>query len=223
MSGSPGSSAPYDAAALREAAGLALRPGGLALTDRAMAVCPLPPEARLLDVGCGAGATVEHLQGRGFRITGLDPSPALLEAARQRNAGLSLREGRAEHLPMADRSLDGVLCECVLSLLDAPRRALAEFRRVLHPGGWLILSDLYERTGDASAGPQALAGLLADWDFRLVLWEDHTRLLQELAARLLLAGCSLDRLCRQAMPRPGYYLAVARLAPPCQPGDCHAG
>jgi SAM-dependent methyltransferase len=238
MSGCAPSPAPY--AALP--AGCELRPGGTALTDRALAACALPPGARLLDVGCGTGATLEHLAGLGYRAAGLDPSELLLERARRRNPRLELVRGRAERLPWPERSLDGVLCECVLSLLEQPGRALDEFRRVLRPGGHLVLSDLYRRgaAGSGLAGRAELEDQLAARGFRLLLWEDHTRALQELAARMVLAspgslatlgalvpstvtcasgaptvlaGESPGLFCGRAGRAPGYCLLAARLHP----------
>ena len=111
----------------------------------------------------------------------------------------------------------------MLSLLEEPFRALAEFRRLLRSGGYLILSDMYSR--DSGAGGLldcALRGMVSRrqveaWlyenGFTMLLWEDHTSLLRELAARLILANGSLDGLCcmtNGAGNRPGYYLLVAR-------------
>jgi len=192
--------------------GLALRPGGTVLTDRALSVCGFPPRAQLLDVGCGLGSTVQHLmRGTDFRITGLDPSAALLEGARNRARELSLVKGRAEALPFPDRSQDGLLCECVLSLLDDPQRALGEFSRVLRPGGCLILSDLYERSGNPQTNQRAMDSSLHDHGFTTLLWEDHTPLLREMAAQLILAGASPADYCSPGLIRPGYYLLAARL------------
>jgi len=220
---------PYESALLREVTGPALRPGGTILTDRAVSFCGFIQGCRLLDAGCGAGATVEHLVCRhGFDTIGLDQSRLLLDQAARRNPLLALVEGRADQLPFPAGSFDGIFCECVLSLLDAPRQVLAEFRRVLRPGGYLVLSDLYRRdercpapaggAGVVGASAGALQGLVGESRFSVLLWEDHTRLLRELAARLVLAGCSLDgfcgRGCREsplsAGTRPGYYLMVGR-------------
>jgi len=204
------SPSPYEALP----AGRELRPGGTALTDRALAACALPTGARLLDVGCGTGATLAHLAGLGFRAAGLDPSDLLLERARHRDSRLELVHGRAERLPWPERSLDGVLCECVLSLLEEPGRALDEFRRVLRPGGHLILSDLYRRSGPGPWSSRAeLETQLAERGFRTLLWEDHSRALQELAARMVLAGESLDAFCGPCGCVPGYFLLAARLHP----------
>jgi len=197
-----------------------MRPGGLTLTDRALEFCCLPHGSRLLDAGCGVGATVEHLSSRhGFTAAGVDISPELIAEGLLRNPALSLAEAAVETLPFTEESLDGVFCECVLSLLDQPLDVLLEFRRVLRSGGYLILSDMYSRgeyvQADSESGLPGLAthgqieALLSRSGYMTLLWEDHTFLLTELAARLILAHGSL------AGPgcgttRPGYYLLVAR-------------
>lgn len=191
------------------------------LTDRAVAVCRFAPDAQLLDVGCGVGASVEHLRSSyGFKATGVDISTTLIKEGLKRSPDLPLYEAAAEALPVARDSQDGILCECVLSLLDDPGSVLQEFRRVLRSGGCLILSDMYSRE---SAGPDdgsrgmVTRNQIEAWfsasGFTTVLWEDHTPLLRELAARLILAGDLLDRFdCSSfnAGQRPGYYLLVAR-------------
>lgn len=223
---------PYEAGPPREVTGLAIRPGGTLLTDRAVTFCRFAAGARLLDVGCGAGATVEHLRSRyGFAAAGVDISRKLIAEGLLRNPALPLAEGAAEALPLDAEALDGVLCECVLSLLAEPRRALEEFHRVLRPDGYLILSDMYDRNpaggaqlhGVSSEGSlrgevtrDMLESLLAGSGFATCFREDHTPLLKELAARLMLAHGSLEGLwcpaggagCAGA--RPGYYLLVAR-------------
>jgi ubiquinone/menaquinone biosynthesis C-methylase UbiE len=196
----------------------------LTLTDRALEICSFAAGARLLDVGCGAGASVEHLRSRyGFDARGVDISSTLIAEGLQRTPDLPLSIAAAEELPFTGESQDGILCECVLSLLDDPLRALAEFRRLLRSGGYLMLSDMYSR--DSGAGGLldcSLRGMvsrrqveawLSECGFATLLWEDHTHLLRELAARLILTHGSLDGLCcitNGAGHRPGYYLLVAR-------------
>ena len=213
----------YEGGALREVTGCTIRPGGLGLTERAVDFCRFRPGAAVLDVGCGAGATVEHLRSRyGLEASGVDASPVLVEEGLRRNPALPLSVGWAEKVDLPAAALDGVVCECVLSLVRDPLAALAEFGRVLRPGGYLIASDVYHRRdaqGGArdrllpSPGPSArreiLAGLAA-CGFSLLLWEDHTPLLKEMAARLMLAHGSLEGLCSfGSAVRPGYYLLVA--------------
>ncbi len=211
----------YQSAALRAVTGPAIRPGGTLLTGRAVGFCRFPPGSDLLDVGCGAGATVEYLRKRHrLNAVGIDHSRRLLEEAWERNLDLPLGLGTAEKIPAGQASKDGIVCECVLSLLARPERALAEFSRVLRPGGFLILSDLYERSQAAEERPSgvvsraALKGMLARSGFTILLWEDHSRLLRELAARLVLAHGSLAQGmfagcgCGDS-ERPGYYLLIA--------------
>ena len=200
----------YESGPLRAVTGATIRPGGLTLTDRALAASDFTAGAHILDVGCGAGASVEHLVSRyGFAACGVDSSPTLVAEGIGRNPALLLSVAAAEALPFADESQDGILCECVLSLLEEPRTALLEFLRVLRHGGNLILSDMYNR--------EAASGHMETWlsenGCTMLLWEDHTPLLKELAARLILAGGSLEGLCCAtggAGQRPGYYLLVAR-------------
>jgi ubiquinone/menaquinone biosynthesis C-methylase UbiE len=70
---------------------------------------------------------------------------------------VTFQQGDAEHLPVADRTFDAVMCECAFCTFPAKATAASEFQRVLKPGGQMALSDL-TRTGDV---PEDLQGLLA--------------------------------------------------------------
>ena len=94
-----------------------------------------PPRARILDVGCGTGATTAQLSGFGS-VLGIDMGPAALRHARSR--GLKVARGSAEQLPVREAALDVVVALDVLEHLDDDRLALREFLRVLRPGGVLI-------------------------------------------------------------------------------------
>lgn len=217
----------HESVSFREASGPTLRPGGLELTDRAMELCRFHPGAELLDVGCGSGVTVGHLRDRhGCRARGVDISARLIAEGRERDPALQLMQAPAEALPMADETLDGIFCECVLSLLEEPVRALREFHRALRPGGRLVLSDLYlrrvspeareenneQRQRSGIATSQEVQRWLREAGFDgFVLWEDHTRKLTELAARVMLAHGNLEclaTLCGGEKGKPGYYLLV---------------
>ena len=100
---------------------------------------------RLLDVGTGTGRAALILAAGGAKVTGVDASEEMLAIARQRAAGLGrdvdLREGDAEHLPFDDASFDTVVCAFSLCTIPSPDAAIAEMRRVLGPGGRLLLLD----------------------------------------------------------------------------------
>ena len=131
-------------------AGEIWRPGGPELTRRALELaarrCGLAPGARLLDLGCGPGASLELLAGLGYRPLGLDRRThaawAKRAAGAERSPAVIFLQGDAACPPLADNSVDGVLSECVLSLLPDPLDALRGCRRTLRPGGALLLSDL---------------------------------------------------------------------------------
>jgi SAM-dependent methyltransferase len=94
-----------------------------------------PPHARILDVGCGTGATTAALSRFGD-VSGLDMGLAGLRHARAR--GLPVARGSADNLPAGDASFDIVVALDVLEHLDDDRRALGEILRVLRPGGILL-------------------------------------------------------------------------------------
>lgn len=124
---------------IRLLAGPALRPGGLDLTASALSRVDLPAGARVLDLGCGPGATLGHLRDRGFRAVGIDLSPGLaLEAGAVAEAVV----GDGERLPFADGAFGAVVMECVLSAVPDKEAAMGEVARSLGAGGTLILSDV---------------------------------------------------------------------------------
>jgi SAM-dependent methyltransferase len=102
---------------------------------------------RILDLGCGTGRHAIELARRGYRVTGLDLSPSMLERARAaaRRAGVEVRlvRGDARHLPFV-REFDAVvsLCEGAFSLMEddeGDRLILAGVRQALAPGGVFVL------------------------------------------------------------------------------------
>ena len=104
--------------------------------------------ANALDVGCGEGRFCRMLKAAGIRATGIDPTPALLDQARKRDASGDYRFGRAERLEFPDASFDLVVS--YITLVDIPdfRTAIGEMARVLSPGGSLLIANL---TGFISA------------------------------------------------------------------------
>src|SRR6202167_116539 len=104
---------------------------------------------RVLDIGCGGGFLAEEFAALGCRVTGVDPSPASIGAARAHAAGRGLhidcRVGAGEELPAPDAAF-GVACCCdVLEHVSDVDRVISETARVLEPGG-LYLFDTINRT-----------------------------------------------------------------------------
>ena len=99
---------------------------------------------RVLEVAIGTGRSLGFYPP-GTSIVGVDFSPAMLDLARRHAAELGvavdLREGDAHDLPFPDESFDTVVCALGLCSIPRPADALAEMRRVLVPGGRLLLLD----------------------------------------------------------------------------------
>jgi SAM-dependent methyltransferase len=115
----------------------------------------------VLDVACGTGvaaiAALQRVGPRG-RVVGLDRNPDMLAVAHRKSDAVEWREGRAESLPFAEGSFDGVVSQFGLMFFDDRAAALREMMRVLRPGGRLAVAvcDALER----SPGYFALAALL---------------------------------------------------------------
>ena len=205
-----------------------VRPGGLELTRRILDCCGFPCGARVIDVGCGSGVTVEYLRDRlGLDAVGVDVCEAAVQEGKARCACLPLVHGAAEELPFPDGSAAGVLAECSLSTMQEPGKVLREVFRVLAAGGKLGMTDIYlRRTGElADAGNCGeLMELLGGAGFRTLLWEDHSSCVKEFVARFILANGSQEELWRclseknrQMLPyrsaakeeKWGYFLLVA--------------
>ena len=97
---------------------------------------------RVLDIGCGAGVLAEALMSSGAEVSGFDASQEMIALARKRLGGSAdLRVSRlGEPLPYEDDSFDDAVSSLVFHYLPDWSLALREVRRVLKPGGRLIMS-----------------------------------------------------------------------------------
>lgn len=105
----------------------------------------LEPSWTVGDLGCGTGKLSEALAPWVRRVIAVDGSSAMLSAARRRLAGfdnVAVRQGELERLPLEDSSLDAATLLLALHHLAEPERALFEARRVLRPGGRLLVVDM---------------------------------------------------------------------------------
>jgi O-methyltransferase / aklanonic acid methyltransferase len=124
----------------------------------------ISPGARVLDVACGRGAVLFPAQmavGARGEVVGVDISEGMVQKisrdiARRGLTNATALKMDAERLEFADSSFDAVLCGLVLFFLPSLDRALAGFRRVLKPGGWLVASTFQRIDDEASRRWEAL-------------------------------------------------------------------
>jgi ubiquinone/menaquinone biosynthesis C-methylase UbiE len=99
------------------------------------------PAGTALDAACGTGRHAAYLSSRGHAVVGVDICPQMLDVARAKVGGADFREGELHQLPVADQSFDLVVCALALTHVPDLGPVLAEFARVLRPGGHLVISD----------------------------------------------------------------------------------
>lgn len=173
-----------------------------------------PPEAHspavALELGCGAGTYVRLLAGLGYRAVGLDYSVATLQRAVAADSGGKGRyvAGEAYALPGRAGSVDLVVSIGVLQALSEPQRALEEIRRVLRPGGRVLLEVLNSRAlvARARAAHARLRGVpprVATYDpDRVAAWLRSQGFVIERRAALRLPPRSAPGLGRVLRARP---------------------
>jgi SAM-dependent methyltransferase len=125
-----------------------------------------------LDAACGTGRFAEFLAKRGHRVIGVDSSPDMLAHARRRVPQGEFHVAELDRLPLPDDSVDVIVC--ALALVHVPRLepVLAEFARVLRPGGDLVISDIHHEHVTRGAvikarGPAGEPGIVATYRHQL--------------------------------------------------------
>jgi len=198
----------YEQESLRKVTGDTIGPGGANLTERAIASCYLSRGAKILDVGCGTGTSVQAFREKnGFRVVGVDASELMLQVGLQRCPDLPLVRGKSLHLPFVDDQMEAIFVECSLSLMSDIDSVLQEFYRVLRPAGYLIASDLYPREPQAidllrsltaecclkrAKSRPELYAILQQQGFEIMVWEDHSEDLRYLITQLIQANGSMQ-------------------------------
>jgi len=119
---------------------------GAPLAADLVAAAALRPGERILDVACGTGIVTRLAAARvggAGAVAGLDVNPGMLAVARSRapgDAAIDWYETSAEAMPLADASFDIALCQMGLQFMPNKVQALKEIRRVLAPGGRVVLN-----------------------------------------------------------------------------------
>lgn len=93
-----------------------------------------------LDVGCGPGLAAQVFAAAIPTVAGIDATPAFIDIARERSPGCDFRVGEMETLPYADATFDVVTGFNAFQYAASPRNALREARRVVRPGGTIVIA-----------------------------------------------------------------------------------
>jgi ubiquinone/menaquinone biosynthesis C-methylase UbiE len=126
------------------------------LRQRTVDLADLRPGETVLEIGCGTGALARAARARvdpGGQVIGIDPSGEMIAVARRKAARkrlqIEFRVAGIEALPLPDASVDAALSSLMMHHLpaDLKRTGLAEVRRVLKPGGRLVIVDFGKRRG----------------------------------------------------------------------------
>src|SRR5436853_7391209 len=140
--------------------------------DLALAALDAQPGDFVVDVGCGPGFYVAALAEQAGTVTGIDPSASMLALAERKtkdHGNVTLLKGEAIPLPLGDASMDRVLSVQVFEYVADVPAALAEVRRVLRPGGRVVLWDIDWTTLSWYAGDaERMARMTQAWDRHLV-------------------------------------------------------
>ncbi|MDO4177036.1 MAG: class I SAM-dependent methyltransferase [Bacillota bacterium] len=121
------------------------RPGEFNITDRALEIANFKMGSRILDIGCGQGDTVNHLNELGLKAEGIEMNLSDIQIAKERYPGIDVKFGDGSFLDdYTSFTFDGVTFECSLSMINQPDEALHEAYCVMKKGGRLIITDLYE-------------------------------------------------------------------------------
>jgi ubiquinone/menaquinone biosynthesis C-methylase UbiE len=95
---------------------------------------------RVLDIGCGPGVMTEEIIELGWNYTGCDISESMIEEAKRRYPGVAFQVGAVEKISAVDATYDAVVAMGLVEYVTSDRAAIEEMRRVLKPGGVLIVS-----------------------------------------------------------------------------------
>ena len=169
---------------------------GILATAELATAAGIEPSTRVLDLGCGIGGPARYLAATfGCKVTGVDLSPAFIDAATYLTARCALSDrvsfhvGDALHLPFEDAAFDTVFLQHVAMNIENRLALYAEVRRVLTPGGQFVTYDLVLRDGDVVyptpwARDASTSFLLSETGtrvaleqagFKAALWRDDTQ------------------------------------------------
>ena len=177
------------------------------MRQRTVDLADLQPGETVLEVGCGTGAVARAARARigsGGQVLGIDPSAEMIAVARRKAARerlqIDFRVAGIEALPFPDASVDAALSSLMMHHLpaDLKRTGLSEVRRVLKPGGRLVIVDFGKRRG-----------LLSHLALSAIVHHPSEHAVEELVPVLDIAGFSDFRTGELGMMSLGFVTARA--------------
>lgn len=172
-----------------------------------------------LDAACGTGRHAAYLASLGHTVIGVDSSPGMLAVAREKIPQGEFHEADLHELPLAEDSVDLVVCAIALVHVPDLESPFGEFARVLRPGGHLVVSDQRGLIGDigspvGSDGPEGERGYIPV----------YVRLASEYLAAALPLGFQVLRCEEPRVPSPlldeeGRTIHDGERLPPQDPND----
>lgn len=172
-----------------------------------------------LDAACGTGRHAEYLASLGHTVIGVDSSPGMLAVAREKIPQGDFQEADLHDLPLANKSVDLVVCSIAVIHLPDLEGPFGEFARVLRPGGYLVISDQRGLIGDIGL-PVVFDSVEGDHGYIPV----YPRLASEyLAAALPLGfqvrGCEEPRVPSPILDEEGRTVHGGKRLPPQDPDE----
>lgn len=205
------------------------RPGGLELTDKAAKLVCFGSGDKVLDMGCGFGTSLLFLREK-YNIDpyGIDINKNAVEKSKALIGENSVFCNGASDVPFLDCIFKAVYIECVLSLCNDPIAVLKEAKRVLSPGGYLVISTLDGAevlVENGRIGREQLLSVLEDLGFEVTDFFDETAALRQFVAEAIFRYDSIENYiayanrkmcgavlnCNVPIKGTGYILIVARL------------
>jgi ubiquinone/menaquinone biosynthesis C-methylase UbiE len=155
------------------------------------------PVGVALDAACGTGRHTAYLASLGHEVIGVDSSPEMLARAREKVPRAEFHEADLYDIPLADDSVDLVVCAIALSHVPDLARALGELVRVLRPNGHVVISDSRGVIGDIGL---PLVRIAPDGSFRYI--PVYARLASDYLAAALPLGLQVRRCEEPRRPSP---------------------
>ena len=118
-----------------------------AIREKAYEIAAVKEGEVAADIGAGTGFVTEGLLQKGLKVIAVDRSNEMLDQMKKKfdsYEGPDCRQGEAEHLPIADDTVDYTMANMYLHHVENPLEAIKEMVRILKPGGKLVITDLDE-------------------------------------------------------------------------------